>query len=313
MTTTDPKLPSILDDDEEETTDIVTIRDGVVVSQKPTRRDRLTLVALVGDHTHGVIAVTKDEIMIGRGRDADVRLDDRGLSRKHVRIYRAGADWIAEDLGSQNGTFVDGVRIAAPHRLEDGARLQIGPGNIFRVALHDEAEQEATRRLAESAVTDPLTKTFNRRYLDARLDGELAYASRHGTHLSVLLLDVDHFKSINDTIGHLGGDAVLRVLGGTLRKVVRAEDVVARYGGEEFAIVARGIDAKNALILGDRIRRFCERVTIPWEGKETHFTVSIGIATYTTTARFLTVKDLLAAADAALYRAKREGRNRCCG
>ncbi|MBX3246402.1 MAG: GGDEF domain-containing protein [Myxococcales bacterium] len=271
-------------------------------------RDRLALVALVGEHGRPWIPIDVDSV-IGRDPDVELRLDDAALSRRHARIFRLAGVWRVEDLGSINGTFVDGQRITGSRILEDGARLQIGRGCIFRVSLQDSLEHEASRRLYESTVTDPLTGLHNRRHLDARLEEEVAFARRHGTPLSVLLLDVDHFKRVNDDHGHQAGDAVLRVLGALLTKLLRTEDLVARYGGEEIAIAARGTDAVNALILADRIRRRVEAMSMPWEGATLRVTVSVGVATW---SGEMDVAALLGAADGALYRAKDEGRNRCC-
>lgn len=271
-------------------------------------RDRLALVALVGEHGRPWIPIDADSV-IGRDPDVDVRLDDAALSRRHARIFWLAGAWRVEDLGSINGTFVDGQRLTGSRELEDGARLQIGRGCVFRISLQDSLEREASRRLYESTVKDPLTGLHNRRHLDARLEEEVAFARRHGTALSVLLLDVDHFKRVNDTHGHQAGDAVLQVLSALLTKLLRTEDLVARYGGEEIAIAARGTDAVNALILADRIRRRVEAATMPWGGQTLRITVSIGVATWNAD---LDVAALLGAADAALYRAKAEGRNRCC-
>jgi diguanylate cyclase (GGDEF)-like protein len=160
-------------------------------------------------------------------------------------------------------------------------------------------------------VQDPLTGLHNRRHLDARLKAEFAFATRHQTPLSVLLIDIDHFKKINDTYGHAGGDAALRVLAEWMQKTVRAEDIVARYGGEEFAVVARGIEAPGAMLLADRVRMTAERLQVPHEGQIIAFTISVGVATMTRERVLPGVPALLKAADDALYRAKAEGRNRC--
>jgi len=292
---------------DDETTRIRCVRPPSAV-----RRDRCTLTVLAGPLPGRVVAVDRDSLVLGRCEEADVHLDDRGLSRTHVRIFRRQDTWYVEDLDSTNGTWVQGDRLCGARQLAEGDRIQLGEGVLLKTSLQDALEQQATRRLYESAVLDPLTRVHNRRYLDERLEEELAFAQRHHTCLSLLLLDIDHFKRINDTLGHQAGDAVLRVVAGTLHKMIRTEDLVARYGGEEFVVVARGIDAANAMIFAERIRRLVAGLSIPWEGRPVHVTVSIGVATFSVERRYGRSTDLVEDADRALYRAKESGRNRCC-
>ena len=276
-------------------------------------RDRLTLVILAGGESGRSIPVDEGGLVFGRGRAAGLRFEDTGLSRRHARLFRHEGQWFIEDLGSTNGTWLGGRPLRGPTALREGDRLQAGKSVLLRVTFQDSTEQEAARQMYESAVRDPLCRVYNRRYLNERLEAEMAYALRHGTPLSVILIDVDHFKQVNDTKGHLAGDAVLRVLGTALKRMVRAEDLVARYGGEEFAIVTRGIDARNTMILAERIRRAIGNMAIPWESDRLRITVSIGVATLCEGRTYPDVETLLAAADEALYEAKRAGRDRCIG
>src|SRR5205085_10444895 len=142
--------------------------------------------------------------------------------------------WV-EDLQSRNGTFVNGTRITVVVELKDGDKIQLGRASVLRFGFHDDLDESFHENLLSSALRDGLTKLFNKRYLMDRLDSELKFALRHQTTLSLLLLDLDHFKKINDTRGHLAGDMVLANVAGNLAKAVRNEDVVARYGGEEMA------------------------------------------------------------------------------
>lgn len=297
---------------DEDTTEILVL-DGAPrpVSSGAPKRDRCTLTMLAGPASGKMFTLDGDELVLGRGNDVGARIQDASLSRRHARLYRRGERFYIEDLGSTNGTFVNGEPVQLPTKLHEGDRIQVGASVLLRVHLQDEMEQAATRQLYESAVRDPLTQVHNRRYLDERLLGEFTYARRHLTPLSVLLVDLDHFKQVNDEIGHLAGDAVLRVVAGSMQRMLRTEDLVARYGGEEFCVVARGIDVRNAGIVGERIRRTVEGLAIPWEGRTLRVTLSVGIATMDPEHPFPSVQSLLAAADAALYRAKTTGRN-CC-
>jgi two-component system, cell cycle response regulator len=298
-------------EDDADTTQVITVGEGAAPSRPVAKRDRCSLTMLSGPTTGSLVTVERTGVVFGRGTDATVRIQEAGLSRTHARISRVGDAYQIEDLDSTNGTYVNGDRLTAPRKLEEGDRIQMGVSVLYRVHMQDATEQEATRQLYESAVRDPLTQTHNRRYLDERLKAEFAYARRHLTPLSILLVDLDHFKSINDTLGHQAGDAVLRVVATGMHRMLRTEDLVARYGGEEFCVVARGTDSRNAMIVAERIRRMVEALHIPWEGKPVRVTLSIGLATMDQATPFAGVQALVAAADAALYRAKEAGRNRC--
>jgi diguanylate cyclase (GGDEF)-like protein len=137
---------------------------------------------------------------------------------------------------------------------------------------------------------------------------EAAYARRHGTPLSLMLLDVDHFKQINDEHGHAVGDDALRLLARALSTLTREEDMLARYGGEEFALVARGIGRQDTLLLAERMRSVIAQQRLPIGQQEVAFTVSIGVA-HSETGEDADAQHMFEAADRALYAAKDAGRN----
>ena len=169
-------------------------------------------------------------------------------------------------------------------------------------------------RLEQLASTDPLTQTLNRRALMDRLSQEMDRASRYGSTLALLMVDLDHFKAVNDTFGHLVGDDVLRTVAQILAREARTVDVVARYGGEEFVVVLPEQGEEGAAAFAERVRqRIAEGPLVPPEHDRgpLHMTISIGIATFPT-AEIVGVDDLLSRADEALYRAKAQGRNRVC-
>ena len=166
------------------------------------------------------------------------------------------------------------------------------------------------RRLEELAHTDPLTKTLNRRALNERLAAEMERVRRYSTTLSLLLIDLDHFKQVNDTHGHLAGDDVLIEIAALLHRVVRAVDVVARYGGEEFIVVLPETGAQGAEAFAERLRELIEaQAFVTSRSTPIRLTSSIGVSTFPGFG-VESVEDLLANADQALYRAKSEGRNR---
>jgi diguanylate cyclase (GGDEF)-like protein len=195
-------------------------------------------------------------------------------------------------------------RAAATHRLRAEA------DRLKREAARLEAErvrllEEANARLAALATTDPLTGLGNRRAFDEALDHEARLAGRGIRPLSLLVLDVDQFKSFNDAFGHPAGDEVLVRVAEVVRSCCRGPDVAARLGGEEFAVLLPGTDRAGAVTFAERVRRAVERG--PWPLRPV--TVSIGIATFDPGCREAG-RQLVEAADRALYRAKQAGRNR---
>ena len=195
--------------------------------------------------------------------------------------------------------------------------LFLGSGFVLLVCLTAVRTMATVQRAAilrAETMTDDLMGISNRRLLERRLVEDVARTRRHGWPFSVLMLDLDHFKRINDEKGHAAGDAVLRGVGRILRESVRLTDVAARYGGEECVLVLANTKAEGAAIFAERIRAAVEREDFgpgldPTPTEPLRCTVSIGIATVTDKAT--TSTQVLRMADVALYRAKREGRNRC--
>jgi diguanylate cyclase (GGDEF)-like protein len=300
----------VVDDwDEEATssTDVEEIRDKL--STAGSARTRPVLTILTGSAAGYLHKVSKGAAVIGRATNAEVRVDDDGISRTHARL-RAETDraWV-EDMGSRNGTFVNGVKISAATELREGDKIQVGRGTVIRFGFQDDLDESFHENLLSSALRDSLTKLFNKRYFLDRLDAELKFAQRHRTAVSLLLLDLDHFKKVNDTLGHLAGDAVLAAVAAALSKAVRNEDVVARYGGEELAIILRAISFDAAFTTADRLRKLVESTAIPFDGQDLRVTVSIGVSEYPSSPA-KQIDELIEAADKALYRAKNAGRNR---
>jgi diguanylate cyclase (GGDEF)-like protein len=167
------------------------------------------------------------------------------------------------------------------------------------------------KELEEIAITDSLTQAFNRQYFMDRLKQEVKRAHRYGVPVSLLLMDIDHFKQINDTHGHQAGDAVLVGMSCAIKDQLRETDLFARYGGEEFCIIATAMDEGEAVLLADRLRTIIARTDVEYRGTHIKITVSIGVSAWEPS-----VKDdfeaLIRRADAALYRAKEQGRNRVC-
>jgi diguanylate cyclase (GGDEF)-like protein len=276
---------------------------------QPTSRNRACLTVLTGTAAGHMFKLRTGSSLIGRAQNAEVRLVDDGVSRQHASVRYDGKTLAVNDLDSRNGTFVNGTKITQLTKLEDGDKIQVGRTTVLRFAYHDALDESFHESLLSSALRDGLTKLFNKRYLMDRLDSELKFARRHDTAVALLMIDIDHFKNVNDQHGHLAGDAVLASFAQALVKAVRNEDVVARFGGEELAIILRATAIEPALALAERLRRLLEQIKIKFNDSELRATVSIGLAGYPS-LQVESPAALVEAADKALYRAKKAGRNR---
>ncbi len=248
--------------------------------------------------------------LIGRGESAGVRVQDNSVSRSHAWVESNAEGCYILDQKSLNGTHVNDRPVVGAHQLTDGDYVRIGNA-IFRYLEGGNIEAEYHEELHRLAIVDGLTQLHNRRYLLEFLDRELARARRHVRPLSVLLFDIDKFKSVNDTYGHLCGDAVLRELSNRLKPTIRREDLLTRYGGEEFCVVLVETDHPQAMGAGERVRRTVEGQPFEFEGEFLPVTVSVGAAA--ADSEHETPEELLQAADAKLYQAKRTGRNKVVG
>jgi len=202
------------------------------------------------------------------------------------------------------GAVVLGARRPAAYGPEAVRQLEVvamqAAESIYRARLFEQTERLAT--------TDGLTGLANHRTFQGRLDEHVAHAQRYGKKLSLILCDIDHFKSVNDTYGHPVGDLVLKAVARTLAKEARATDVVARYGGEEFAVVMPETDAAGALVIAERIRERIGRLALDTGQGRLQITMSLGVTTFPEDGT--TKAALVERADACLYHAKRHGRNR---
>lgn len=313
--TTDPEMPAQrLDipadcyDTWEDITEIGRLTEAGAPPKLDAIQERALLLRADGVSAGEVFGLTQGDVLIGRANSATVTIDDPGVSRHHARLTPAAGRHLLEDLDSRNGSFVRGKRINRA-LLDDGDVVQLGPRVSFRYVVVDPEGEALFRQLYQSSVRDALTGAYNRRHFDERLHAELAYAGRHGTDLSLIIFDVDHFKRVNDTFGHPAGDAVLKHVVKLGQHQVRAEDVFARYGGEEFAVLLRGVSPAGAVRAAERIRTTIEVLPATHDGRVIPISVSGGVAALSEQSE-PSADRLVRTADSRLYRAKREGRNR---
>src|SRR5208337_2808129 len=203
---------------------------------------------------------------IGRSAENTFQLHDATVSRRHavISIDTAGKAWIM-DLGSTNGTFVDGERVPlqTPVRIKDGSRIQLGSSTLLKYLKLDPCEEGFQRELYERSVRDNLTGLYNRGYFLGQIGP---------------LVDIDHFKRINDNHGHNVGDQVLREVADVLRSSTRPEDLVARYGGEEFILALPSSSLEQAIGRAEKIRAQLSSHHLDAVGSCVPVTASLGVS-----------------------------------
>jgi diguanylate cyclase (GGDEF)-like protein len=178
---------------------------------------------------------------------------------------------------------------------------------LARTKTHVELKR-AKEKLLRMAITDELTGLVNRRYFMGRLLHEYERTKRYESVFTVLMIDLDYFKKINDSYGHQAGDTVLRTVSDSMKLSLRLSDIIGRIGGEEFAVILPETDITSALVIGDRLRKRIEALEIPHKDCMIKITISIGASP--SSKEDLSIDDVLQRSDAALYRAKENGRNR---
>lgn len=293
-------------DDQTMISPIENVRD-LVVERQPA------LLMISGASIGRSYTIDKDEYLIGRVDACDLVVEDDLVSRHHCKIILTPQGAEIVDLASTNGTFLNGRRIERS-TLKEGDQIQVGSVTIFRFHLQEEVEARFLNDLYDSATKDFLTHTYNKKFFIERIQAEFAHTYRHGGSLSVIVVDIDHFKKVNDTFGHLAGDIALQKVAHHIMSHTRKDDVVARFGGEEFVVLMRDCDLEQARILAENLRQGIASLKISDQTSVFNVTVSAGVATLseTTKTQFVRFESLIQHADTQLYRAKESGRNRVC-
>ena len=279
---------------------------------------RPVLVSLRGELIATPIPLERDKVIIGRALEADIRLNDFKASRLHAEIIgivnpdSGKPQFKIKDLGSTNGTIVNGQRIFESP-LSNGDKILIGD-HLFRFDLLDEIDREFQRQIHRLLAHDDLTGLLTSKSFFTELRREAARSESENRPFCVLMMDVDHFKTVNDTYGHLTGNQVLEDLGGIIKGALRSGDVAARFGGEEFAAFLLDAGYPQALVAAERVRRAVEQHEFTslnpgssGNRERFHITMSIGIAACPDDGK--DPIQLVELADSALYRAKNNGRN----
>lgn len=270
------------------------------------------LIVISGGIPGAMLRLAPGGNRLGRSADNTIQLPDANISRYHAFL---GSDDEGQarltDLGSSNGTFLNGRRLPkdTPVRIHDGDRLQFGASVIVKFIRPDPCEEQFQREMFERTVRDPLTGLYNRAFFLAQFGPLADRGALRGLGTAVLMLDIDHFKRINDTHGHDVGDLVLREVAGVLRQATRADDLVARFGGEEFVVALPVAAPDQATERAERVRSSLASRRILAGGVPLRVTASLGLA-FTPPGRPRSVAALIATADKGLYQAKNAGRDR---
>jgi len=290
-------------------------------AKAPQKERRPALVSLRGELMAVPIPLERNRVTIGRAIEADVRINDQRASRLHARVDsdydEATGDtrYSIKDLGSTNGTLLNGELITDA-RLNDGDKILIGD-HLFRFDMLDEIDREFQQHIHRLLVHDELTGLLTSKSFFSELRREAARAQAEARPFCTLMMDIDHFKEVNDTYGHLVGSKTLEMTGHVIKQALRAGDVAARFGGEEFAAFLLDANYAQGLVAAERVRVAVAETEFPATRQDsadpaaTHrITISIGVSAFPDDAT--DPIQLVELADSALYRAKRSGRNRIC-
>jgi diguanylate cyclase (GGDEF)-like protein len=270
---------------------------------------RACLVVIYGPELGKRSSLGGDPFEVGRSNKCELSIDQESISRHHARFTYDGERHSVEDLGSTNGTFVNDQPVKKSS-LRDGDQVKVGR-SILKYMHGDNVEANYHEEIYRLMTTDALTQTYNRRYFNEALDREFTRSMRYKRALSLLIFDIDWFKKINDTYGHVAGDSVLRQLAVVVKPRLRQQDVLARVGGEEFAVLLPEVDIVGARVAAEKVRRLVEAARFSIDTREFSCTVSVGIAEWK--ADMPAPIALYDAADKHLYEAKQGGRNRVAG
>jgi len=279
------------------------------IKRTPEIEDERAYILFISGPLIGKMYLLEDEhTVIGRAPDADISINDSKISRKHLNITLIDSEAILEDLGSTNGTFINGKRIKK-HLLHNGDKIHISSDTFFKFAVGDAAERMFQEEMHQMANYDAITGILNKHAFKRRFQEEFSYANRRKLDMSLLMIDIDFFKKVNDTYGHMAGDYILHGVVQRIKDRLRDEDIVARYGGEEFVVILRETTTQEAVLLAERVRELIESKPFIFEKNNVPVTISIGVATLHD-CNFKTSKKLLEASDSMMYRSKKNGRNR---
>lgn len=260
------------------------------------------------DLDSGLITLGEKAFVVGRAPNSDLMISERAVSRRHAKFEKTESGYEVTDLDSTNGTWINEQRVEST-KLKSGDRIRIG-GRVFKFIATDKLEAQYHEAVYSMMTKDSLTQAWNKRYLLDMLSRELKRRERTGRPLSLLIMDLDFFKKVNDTYGHLVGDELLRQTASRIRATIREEDIFARFGGEEFCVVLSDTNIDEARACAERCLNAISETPFDTEAGNINCTISVGV---TEAQENPTSTELIKLADDNLYRAKELGRNQFHG
>lgn len=253
------------------------------------------------------LRISNEFIILGRGKSCDMTLDDEIISREHCRIWLDDSGNInILDLSSTNGSKIDGKRINQAI-LEPHNRLKIGK-HIIKIEYKDAEEIRQEELLQSAATTDPLTGISNRKWFEERVNQIIHGATNSNHFIAIVMVDIDHFKQVNDVYGHQTGDVVIKGVADILNTCKRQQDLLARYGGEEFIVCLPDSSPENTLRFCERVREEISRTTFRFGKEQINVTASLGGFSDKISGNS-ELLEMTALADKALYHSKKSGRD----
>ena len=289
-----------------------------VITKQPKKNassQEACLVVINGVDLGKKYSLNQHSTLLGRSSKVDIQVDEDSISRNHAVIENHGEEIIARDLNSTNGTYVND-RPIQQHHLQDGDQIKVGR-TIFKFLRGSNIESAYHDEIYRLTTTDGLTQAYNKRHFLRELEREMSRSMRYGRNLSLVMCDIDHFKAINDTYGHLAGDYVLRRVSVRILEQIRRDDIFARYGGEEFALLLPEVALDQAEATAEKLRRIIADTPFVFDNVSIAVTLSMGVA-HLEEYYQLSGEDLdqlntfgfIKIADDRLYKAKNLGRNR---
>ncbi len=299
---------------------VVTVISNLPSVESSVSGGEACLVVIAGQDLGKKFTLNQSSTLIGRSPKTDIQLDEDSISRNHAIIANEGQRIVARDLGSTNGTYINDVPIKETE-LRDGDQIKIGR-TIFKFLSGNNVEHAYHEEIYRLTTIDGLTQIFNKRYFQEALEREMSRSLRYQRNLALIMLDLDHFKEVNDRYGHLAGDFILKQVAQFVSRNIRRDDVLCRYGGEEFALICPETEKVQALQLADKVRRQIELEQFTFDGVRIPVTMSLGVADLEEFRTFhgddlfggdIKLFEFIKLADARLYIAKRSGRNIAIG
>lgn len=289
-----------------------------VISKVPKEQAKkdACLVVINGADLGKKYVLAQSSTVIGRSSKVDIQIDEESISRSHAVIDNYGDSVVARDLESTNGTYVNDNQVREK-KLMDGDQIKIGR-TIFKFLSGSNVEAQYHDEIYKLTTTDGLTQIYNKRYFLKEMEREMSRSLRYDRELTLVMLDIDHFKAINDTYGHLAGDHILRQVARRIKDHIRRDDVFGRYGGEEFILMLPELGKVQGAHLGEKLRRLIDGEPFVFDNISIPITMSMGVSD------LLEYREAVAAlgdpelnpfafvkiSDDRLYVAKQTGRNR---